>query len=151
MGSLRISTLLKGNAVANYSMLKEIERFREFMPQIRKIKVLWRLPPNRQISEWEVEVEGITIHWKQEDTFDDEHRTFTFRIIEGDYRAEGSWKIDEVTTSRSKISIKARFDWGIPILGQQVGQALERKAKRNFMRMVAAFRKAQRDGVSISG
>src|SRR3990167_3211919 len=103
MSLLRISTWIGADAETVYGLLKKFEEFPKLMPQVQKAKVLWRLPPNRQVSEWAVEIEGAIIHLKQEDTFDDEHRTLTFRVIEGDYRAEGCWKIGEVTTSKSKI------------------------------------------------
>src|SRR3989338_2363518 len=86
---VRVSTRVSGDQLSVYRVVKDVERFPEFMPQIRKIKVLWRLPTNRQIVEWEVEIEGMVIRWKEEETSDDTHHVLEFRTIEGDYKAEG--------------------------------------------------------------
>ncbi len=144
MDSVRISTLVKGDPQSVYGLLREPERFPDFMPQIKKASILWHLPPNRQISEWEVEIEGVVIHWKEEDTYDDEQHSIVFRVIEGDYRAEGRWSIEKVRLSETRVTVEATFDWGLTNLDRYVGPVLERKAKKNLTRMVAALRKNMR-------
>jgi ribosome-associated toxin RatA of RatAB toxin-antitoxin module len=144
---VRISTLVSGEPLSVYRVVKDVERFPEFMPQIRKIKVLWRLPTNRQIAEWEVEIEGTAIQWKEEETYDDTQHTLAFRTIEGDYKAEGRWIVEEVRPSQTRLTVEATFDWGLPRLGKHVAPVLERKAKEHLMRMVAALRRAVRTSV----
>ncbi len=142
MGLIKIATIVRAEPLIVYNTLKELERLHEFMPQIRSVKILWKLPQNRQISQWEVAVEGITICWKQEDTYEDELFTLTFRVIEGDYKAEGLWTAAKMSEpSKSLVSLSVKFDWGIPNLAQYVGPVLERKAKKNFARMIAALRR----------
>lgn len=141
MSSIRISTLVKGSPENVFGILKETERLPEFMPQIRRVHILWRLPPHRQISEWEVEIEGTIIRWKEEDTYDDENCILAFRVIEGDYRAEGRWIVEKVHASMARVMVEATFDWGLLNLSKYVGPVLEKKAKKNFRRMVAALRR----------
>ena len=153
MGVVRVSTLVNGRPLSVYKVLKKIERFPEFMPQIKKIKILRYLPPNRQISEWEVEIEGTIIRWKEEESYNDEHRTLSFRMIEGDFKAfEGRWITEEAQASKARVTVEAVFDWGLPNLGKHVAPVLEKKAKINFTRMVAALRRNMRTrGVPIHG
>lgn len=124
-----------------FDILRNIEQFPKFMPQIRKVAVLWLLPPNRHISEWEVEIDGAIVHWKEEDTYDDQQRSIVFRVIEGDYRAEGRWSIEKARFSGTRITVEATFDWGLTSLDKYIGPVLEKKAKKNLGKMVAALRK----------
>ena len=141
MNSVRISTVVKGEPQNVYGILREPERFPDFMPQIKKAVILWRLPPNRQISEWEVEIDGAVIRWKEEDTYDDEQHSIAFRVVEGDYRAEGHWSIERVRPSETRVTVEATFDWGLTNLDKFVGPVLEKKAKKNLGKMVAALRR----------
>lgn len=141
MSPIRVSTIVDGDMENVYAALKKVERFQEFMPPIRNVKVLWCLPPNRQISDWEVEVEGVIVHWKQEDTYDDERHSIFFRTLEGDNVSTGRWTVEKSQPSRAKVTIEATYDWGIPKLGKHVGPALDRLAKAHLIKMVAALRK----------
>lgn len=148
MASVKISTIVNGKSSDLYNILRDLERLPYFMPQIKKITVLWQLPPNRQISEWEVDIEGTLFHWKQEDSYDVINHTYAFRVIEGDFFAEGRWTLSDRKTSRTWVTVESTFDWDIPNLGRYVGPELERKAKKHLVRMVASLRERMKAGNS---
>lgn len=139
--SIRVSTTVNSSPKAAYKTLKDIEQLPKLMPQLKKARILWDLPPNRRISEWEVDIEGTRFRWKQEDNYNDKQLTLIFRVIEGDYRAKGRWIISGESSNKAKITVEATFDWGISTLAAHVGPILEQKAKKNFIRMLAVLRK----------
>lgn len=146
MDSVKISTTVKGDPQDVFNILRNLEQFPSFMPQVKRAVVLWRLPPNRQISEWEVEIDGATIRWKEEDAYDDQQRSIAFRVIEGDYRAEGRWEVEKACFSGTKVTLEVTFDWGLQNLDKYVGPVLKKKAKKNLSKMVAALRRNMRTG-----
>jgi uncharacterized membrane protein len=148
VASVRISTTVNGKSLDLYNILRDVERLPDFMSQIKKVTVLWQLPPNRQISEWEVDIEGTLFHWKQEDSYDVANRAYTFRVIEGDFCAEGRWTLSDMQTSRTRVTVESTFNWDIPNLGRYVGPELERKAKKHLIRMVASLRERMKTGAS---
>ena len=141
MASLKISTKVKVEPSTLYGFLKNVGKFPEFMTQVKKLKVISMPLQNRQISEWEVEVEGTTFWWKEEDIYDDQELLWSFHMVEGDFeRFQGRWLV-KPAGSMSQLIADISFDWGIPRLGQFVGPILERKVKTNIFRMITALRK----------
>ena len=146
MSAFRISTTVKAEPLAMYSLLKSVGKFPELIPQVKKAKVLFRLPQNHQVSEWEVEIEGTAFKWKEEDIYHDQGLSWSFRMLEGDCGSfEGQWLVTP-SGSISQLTLDVSFDWGIPRLGRYTGPALERKAKKNLTRVVAILRKEARCG-----
>lgn len=123
-----------------YGLLRQIESYPSFIPHIKKLSVINKSTQDL-VSNWEVQVDDITIQWKERDNFDDNNRKILFEMVEGDYKSySGSWSVEN-DDSGSKITIIANFDWGIPVLEQHVTKTLERKAKTALFGMLKAFKK----------
>jgi len=135
--AIKASVNVPLDAPTVYAFFKKVELFPKFVPRIKKVQVLWRIPPNRQITDWEVDIQGVSVMWKEEDTFDEVHHVLSFRMLEGDFASyAGSWNAEQHGLS-TRLVVEARIDWGIPILGRFSGKALERKAAahiRGFLR-----------------
>lgn len=142
MATIESSTIVSCDREKTYDFIKNnIEQFPKFIPNIKKLKLLQRLSPNKIITEWAVDIDGASVRWKEEDIFDDKNFCISFRMVEGDYaKYEGRWQFEN-TANGTKVYIAATLDWGIPNLGKHVGPVLEQKAKLNFRSMLWAIRK----------
>ena len=141
MASLKISTKVKVAPSTLYGFLKNVGTFPEFMTQVKKLTVKSMPLQNHRISEWEVEVEGTTFWWKEEDIYDDQNLLWSFHMVEGDFERFQGRLLVKPAGSISQLIADISFDWGIPRLGQFVGPTLERKVKTNIFRMIAVLRK----------
>jgi len=121
---------------------KNISRFPTFIPNIKKLNQVYQLSHDRIITEWEVDLGGALVKWKEEDVFNDKSYSISFHMVEGDFiKYEGKWQFDFESTKTTRICVSALFDWGIPNLGKHVGPVLEKKAKLNFKSMLLAIKK----------
>jgi hypothetical protein len=102
------------------------------------------------VTIWETEIDGAPVRWKEEDFFDAANYQLKFNMLEGDYaQYQGYWLIEDLRkTKGSRLTIKADFDWGIPVLEKYVSKALEDKARRGLLGMAQAIKnKAERSNV----
>lgn len=122
-----------------YALLKKMEDFPTFIKSIKKIAILERYP-DKIITEWEVDIDGAIVRWKEEDMFDDTNTTIYFKMLKGDFKKyEGKWIIAEKKKKASKIYLSAHFDWGIPVFERFVGDVILRKAKVYLKGMLKAI------------
>lgn len=123
-----------------YNLLKDMERFSEFMRDIKKSKVVKR-EGDKMITEWEAEVDGAPLRWVEEDIIDEKEKRISFRMLESDYEScTGEWKV-EATSGGTKITLSANFNWGIPNLERFVGHILKRKAYKGLHGMLRCIKK----------
>lgn len=147
MSHIYISTKVMAKPDEVYALLKDSQRIRKLVPQLRRVEILTKYSRNRRVSEWEADVESTRFQWKQEDSFEDERLLWLFYMAEGDC-ASFQGKCTVIPLGQvCRISIEITFDWGIPYLGQYVGRVLEKKVKRNLIRMIAILRKEASLGI----
>ncbi len=140
MSTITVKTKVPENPSRVYSVVGNMENFPSFMTKIKSLKVIWKIPPNRQISAWEVDIGGVHLHWKEEDTFIESEHLISFRMLEGDFASfSGRW-IVEPHEKNTTLILEATFDWGIPILGKFAGKALESKATAYLRGMLFGIR-----------
>lgn len=141
MPKIKVSVKIKGPKEKIYKFIKDLERFPSFMRDVKSIKIIKHLN-NGLITNWEIDVEGAPLRWKEEDYFDDKNYVIRFVMLEGDYQAYyGSWSISGVNPNNTRLTLEANFDWGIPVLEKYVGKTLEKKARRNLLGMLQAIKK----------
>jgi ribosome-associated toxin RatA of RatAB toxin-antitoxin module len=81
------------------------------------------------ISQWEVTFRAGLLRWTEEDQFDRDALTISFRQLEGDVAVfDGTWQCVDVPTG-CEITFCARLDMGIPSLAD----ALEPIAVRTLI------------------
>jgi ribosome-associated toxin RatA of RatAB toxin-antitoxin module len=117
-----------------YATLANFERYPELSDAVRSVAVT-EVSENLTVSQWEVTFRAGLLRWTEEDAFDPDALSITFRQIEGDVAEfDGSWRCVDVApgapgASGSEILFSARLDMGIPSLAD----ALEPIAVRTLI------------------
>src|SRR5579862_7614297 len=114
-----------------YTTLADFERYPELSDAVRSVAIT-EVSDNVTVSTWEVTFRAGLLRWTEEDTFDPEALTITFRQLEGDIAVfDGSWACADATApaTGSEIVFSVRLDMGIPSLAD----ALEPIAVRTLI------------------
>jgi len=140
MSYVESSVNIQGKREDVYILAKNMERFSEYMPDVKEVKVVKR-SDNSTVTEWETLVEDIPICWKEVDEFDDNNLRIKYKLIEGDLdKFEGEWIFENIG-NETKVTLTVDFDFGMPTLADLIGPVLEMKVKENSMMMLEAMKK----------
>lgn len=139
MPEVSLVKIIKANKAKVYSVAREMEKFPEFMPDIKKVKILERAG-NKTVTEWESLLEDTPINWKEQDEFDDAKPAIKFSLIEGDLdKLDGEWKFED-DGEATKVTLFLDYDFGMPAFERIVGPVLKLKLSENFERMMEGIR-----------
>lgn len=142
MVKIEIATKIKENREKVYNFVKNMENFPKFMRYIHSLKVT-KSSSSKFISDWNVNIDGVPVKWKEEDVFDDKHFIIDFKALEGDYsRYEGQWKFIEKSFKDTEIKLSLDVDFGAPAFTKfpEVKKILNRKTKKAFKGMFLAIK-----------
>ena len=132
MPAIEVSLKIKKPKEEVYKIIKKMEDFPTFMRDVKNLTVIKRMD-DRIVTAWETEIDDAPVSWKEEDYFDDAAFQLKFNMLEGSYKEyQGYWLLEDIHNG-TKLTIKANFDWGIPILEKYVGKSLETKARRGII------------------
>ena len=125
--SLRIHVPQK-SAAEVYETLSDFARYPELSDAVQEV-VVTEVSDTVTISRWEVTFRAGLLRWTEEDQFDRDALTITFRQLEGDIALfDGTWRCTEAEDG-AEIAFDARLDMGIPSLAD----ALEPIAVRTLI------------------
>ncbi len=111
-----------------YRTLADFERYPQLCDAVQSVTVI-AVSGTTTISRWEVTFRAGLLRWTEEDHFDSEALTITFRQLEGDVALfDGAWHCLDATGG-CYIAFTARLDMGIPSLAD----ALEPIAARTLI------------------
>jgi ribosome-associated toxin RatA of RatAB toxin-antitoxin module len=111
-----------------YRTLADFERYPHLSDAVQSVAVS-EVSDTVTISRWEVTFRSGLLRWTEEDHFDRDALSITFRQIEGDVALfDGTWQCLDAT-SGCYIAFTARLDMGIPSLAD----ALEPIAVRTLI------------------
>lgn len=146
MPTIQLSDIIKQDRKKVYQILKNIDKFPEFMSNVKKSMILER-SGNKIITSWEVELDGTIVLWKEEDAFNDKEYKIDFNMLEGDYaQYSGTWQVGE-DKNGSRIDLNIIIDYGAPALEEFIGGLLEKKTILTLKGMLLAIkRKAEAIG-----
>ena len=140
MPKIEVSIAVNKDKKDIFELIKHLEHFPIFVKDIKNIKVVERYP-NRIITDWEANIDGARVIWREEDRFDNFNSTMYFTMLKGDFKGyKGKWVIAK-HKKISKIYLLVDFDWGIPIFERFVGDILLRKARVYLKGMLKAIKK----------
>ena len=118
-----------------YETLAGFERYPELSVAVRSVAVT-RVSENRTVSHWEVTFRAGLLRWTEEDTFDPDALSITFRQLEGDAAVfDGSWQCVDAAQG-SEIMFAARLDMGIPSLADALEPIAVRTLTDNIVSIV---------------
>ncbi|MCX8052958.1 MAG: SRPBCC family protein [Armatimonadetes bacterium] len=144
MPIVKSSTEINGPIDEVYRLAKNVESFPEFMPDVKSINVIERSEDGRRtVVEWVGIVKEFrtTIKWIEEDIWDDEARTCTFRLVKGDYsRYSGKWKFTDLG-EHTRFDSEIDFEYDVPLIGPLIKGIIAKKMKDNVDNMLEAIKK----------
>lgn len=139
MQHIEVSIIIANSADSVYAMIKDMKSFPDFMRDVKTLKIIKSMP-DKIITAWEVEIEGVSIKWEEEDIFNDKKLELNFNAIGGDYKQyQGKW-IALRKQDQTRLTIEADLDLGSPILEKYVGKALEKRARLSLLGMLKAIK-----------
>lgn len=122
-----------------YPILKEMERYPDFMEDLISVEVLER-KENTTVTKWVSNVDGRTIKWTELDVFDDENLHISYRQLEGDLkRFEGEWSLTPIEGG-TEIKLTVDFEFGIPMIAGLLNPILKKKVRENSANMLKAIK-----------
>ena len=133
------SIIVKQPKEVVYNLLKNMERFPEFMENVKQVTLL-EGRGDRTVTEWKIDLDNTVIIWKQENIFDDRKMSIRFKVLEGDFgRYEGEWNLFGLL-SGTEISLSAVVDWGMPRWERYAKDALGKKLKSFFVEILLSIK-----------
>jgi ribosome-associated toxin RatA of RatAB toxin-antitoxin module len=118
-----------------YATLADFGRYPELCDAVRSV-VVTEVSENVTVSAWEVAFRVGLLRWTEQDTFDPEALSITFRQLEGDIAVfDGSWQCLDATPG-SQIIFSARLDMGIPSLADALEPIAVRTLSDNIVVIV---------------
>jgi ribosome-associated toxin RatA of RatAB toxin-antitoxin module len=118
-----------------YATLADFERYSVLCDAVQSVAVTG-VSENLTVSRWEVTFRAGLLRWTEQDTFDPDARSITFRQIEGDVAVfDGSWQCSDAVQG-SEIAFSARLDMGIPSLADALEPIAVRTLTDNIVAIV---------------
>jgi ribosome-associated toxin RatA of RatAB toxin-antitoxin module len=118
-----------------YATLADFERYPELSDAVRSVAIT-EVSDNVTVSRWEVTFRAGLLRWTEEDTFDPDALSITFRQLDGDIAVfDGSWRCSDAAQG-SEIVFAARLDMGIPSLADALEPIAVRTMTDNIVAIV---------------
>jgi len=139
MPYLESSIIIKGNKFDVYKLAKDMEKFPQFMKDVKSIKVVERME-NSTITEWSSELDGAPVSWRELDEFNDRKPGIKYKLLEGDLdKFEGEWRFED-NNEGCKVTLTVDYDFGIPSFEEIIGPVLKIKVQDNCVMMLNAIK-----------
>ncbi len=146
MAQVSATTVIRAPLAAVYRVAKDVERFPEFMPDVRSIRILERRN-GTVVVEWIGIMQGRKIRWVEEERWDDVAYRSEFRLVEGDFsKFEGSWGFAAVPDG-TQTSLILDYEMELPLAGALLSNLLRVLVRKNLESMLGAL-KGQLEGAA---
>ena len=126
-----------------WAVAQDVESFPEFMPDVRSLKVVERSPDGlRTVTEWEGVIKEFkrTVRWTEEDVWDPQARTCSFRMLEGDFDSyEGLWTFSE-QDGKVRFRCTVDYEYDVPLIGPLIKNIVALKMKQNAANILQAIK-----------
>jgi len=141
MPTVESEVLINAPVEQVYALARDIERFPEFMADVKEVRILEQTP-ERQVSRWVGIIKELrrTITWTEEDFWDEEQRVCTFRQTEGAFTAYGGrWEFLAEGNS-TRVRLRLDYEYRVPLVGARIQNLLRKKMQANTDAMLAALK-----------
>jgi len=149
MPKVESSILINGPLDAVYETAKDIEKFPEFMPDVKEAKITAR-DGNIITSEWSAYIPDfkMTVKWVEEDLWDDEAKTCTFKLVNGDYAEySGVWTFTE-EEGGSRFHSVIHYEYDVPLIGALIKGLVQKKVKENVDQILECVKQKVESGAA---
>lgn len=139
MPYVEVSLVVSAERESIYPILKDMERYPEFMKDLLSVRILSR-KNNTTITHWVSSIDGRIIQWTESDIFDDEEMHISYSQIEGDLKKmQGEWILKPLENG-TEIKLIVDFDFGVPMLAGLLNPILKSRVRSNSRNMLEAIR-----------
>jgi len=121
-----------------FQRARDIQALAQNMPNIDSIKILVN-EPNRTVVEWTGRTHGRTVRWTEEDLWDPQALTCSFKQTQGDFdKFSGTWTFKAVPEGTEFVH---RLEWelNIPLLGPLLQGVIKKAVQDNSNAIAAAL------------
>ena len=118
------------------AVARDNEAFPEFMADVQSLVVKEKSGDGlRMVTDWVgiVPKFGAKVHWIEEDVWDLEVGTCTFKQIEGDYdQFEGVWTFTETGANQTRFDSVLDYRLEIPLVGGLIKAIVQKTMQNNL-------------------
>ena len=143
MPRLENAITIKADVETVYRTARDVERFPEFMPDVKSLRVLERSEDGRRtVVEWVglIPEFKISVKWVEEDRWDDTAHTCDFHLVRGDFKSYGGrWEFIPNPDGTRFTSI-VDYEYDIPLIGPLIKGLIFKKMGENVDRLQAALK-----------
>lgn len=148
MPKVESSIIIKGDIDKVFECARDIEKFPEYMPDVKDVTVLER-DGDRVVSEWTAYIPDfkMTVKWVEEDIWNKENHTCEFKLVKGDYAAySGKWTFSEVDGG-TKFDSVVEYEYDVPLIGSLIKGLVQRKVQENVDQILVGVKKRVEEDV----
>lgn len=124
-----------------YAIAKDNRSFPDFMSDVKSLTIVSE-DGDRVVSDWVgiVPTFGLKVRWQQEDVWNDQAFSCTFRQLSGDYdRMDGAWQFTPEGEGTRFHSI-VNYEYKVPGLGPLVGKVIHGIVVKNMDGVLGAIK-----------
>lgn len=139
MPYVEVSKVINAPKGQLYEILKDMEKYPQFMKDLKSVKVLER-SANTTLTAWETTIMGTSIKWVEKDIFDDENQHISYHQQSGDLQKfEGEWILKEEAAG-TRVTLTVDFEIGIPMVAGILNPVAKLMIKDNSENMLNALK-----------
>ena len=124
-----------------FAIARDAERYPEYMKEVQSVTPVER-EGDRLVADWVgiVPTFGLKVRWRQEEVWDPQNHSSTFRQVSGDYdRLDGSWTF-LAEEGGTRFNQKLEYEYNVPTLGPLVKKVIHSIVVKNLEAINEAFR-----------
>ena len=144
MPVIEIKRTIKAPIERVVEIARDVESYPEFMPDVKSVKILEQSEDGRrQKVDWVGIIKQFsrTIHWVQEDKWNEEKNRVDFVQLKGDYdKMEGYWEFRPVGAETEFVSY-LDYEYKVPLLGALVTKVVDFIVRQNLQGIVDSIEK----------
>jgi uncharacterized membrane protein len=155
MPRLESSIVINAPRDAVIAVARDNEAFPEYMADVHSLSVLEKSPDGlRMVTDWVgiVPKFGNKIHWVEEDVWDLNEGTCTFRQLQGDYeKFEGVWTFAAEGPNTTRFSSLLDYELEIPLVGALIKTIVQKVVQSNLDATLKAIKERAEAGAGVTG
>lgn len=138
--------VIKGDGARVYQLVKDIERYPQFIPDVKAVRIL-SADQAARITKWHTIIDGVEFRWLERDELDDANWMVKYRLLEGDLeKFEGEWRV-KAENDHTVVTLFLDYELGIPAFEEVMGPLLFEKALMNARNLLQGIkREAEKQG-----
>lgn len=147
MPRIESSIMINGPIEKVYECAKDIERFPEFMPDVKDVKIIER-DGSRIVSAWSAYIPDfmMTVQWTEEDLWNDEAKRCDFKLVKGDYAAySGNWTFT-ASDGGAKFESVVEYEYDVPLIGALIKGLVQKKVQENVDMILKSVKEKVENG-----